>query len=46
VREEKLSLEYARDNYGVIVDPEQLAVDRVGTDRLRRERRGRNLLEA
>lgn len=35
IRDEKLSLEYARDVYGVVVDPATLAIDRAATDRER-----------
>jgi N-methylhydantoinase B len=37
VREEKLTIEYARREYGVVIDPETLAVDGEATARLRVE---------
>jgi N-methylhydantoinase B len=39
VLDEKLSLEFARRDYGVVIDPVSLTVDIDATDRLRRERR-------
>jgi hypothetical protein len=37
VREEKLSLDYARREYGVVIDPQTLVVDAAATAALRRE---------
>ena len=39
VREEKLSVDYARQEYGVIIDPVTLELDTAATDVLRHERR-------
>lgn len=38
-RSEKITVEHAREAYGVVIDPETLQVDRDATERLRRERR-------
>ena len=37
VREEKLTIEYVRREYGVVIDPETLAMDVEATARLRAE---------
>jgi N-methylhydantoinase B len=39
VLDEKLTLEYARREYGVVIEPETLLVDAQATERLRRELR-------
>jgi N-methylhydantoinase B len=36
VRSEKVTLDHARDAYGVVIDPATLEVDRAATERLRR----------
>jgi len=41
VRDEKVSIAAARDEYGVVIDPETLAVDAAATERLRAEMRAR-----
>ena len=38
VSNDKVSLEGARRDYGVVIDPATLAIDRPATERLRRER--------
>jgi N-methylhydantoinase B len=38
VREEKLSLQYARREYAVVLDPDTLVVDAEATAALRRQR--------
>ncbi|ETW95698.1 MAG: hypothetical protein ETSY1_29565 [Candidatus Entotheonella factor] len=45
VREDKLSVEYARQEYGVVLDPATLAVDVIATETLRQQRRRDNLTE-
>jgi N-methylhydantoinase B len=39
VADEKLSAEYARETYGVVIDPDTLELDPAATERLRRESR-------
>lgn len=41
VRQEKLTPAHAREEYGVIVDPVTLELDRAGSEALRADRRGR-----
>jgi N-methylhydantoinase B/oxoprolinase/acetone carboxylase alpha subunit len=40
VRDEKISIEYARREHGVVIDPETLAVDEAATRALRAGREG------
>ena len=40
VEQEKLSAEYVRREYGVVVDPDTFALDKPATEKLRAEIRG------